>query len=162
MAVDYFGGGGYYPYGGQWGYGQTGSPMGFPGVQNQYSTWAQTQQPKATQDDIYFPTGTEATQWAAGIPGFQQQADILGSISNPQGFQSIMQPYINQMLSQLGRSGLPSSSYADRMIAETLGNVYTQNALNLASGWGKYMEQMGPWAGGYGEYPLAVSQLLQG
>ena len=165
MANDYSAG--YYPYGssdsGSAPFSYNQNPFGF-GLYNPYSMWGQTQnQAGATdQSSLYFPTGTEATQWAAGIPGFQQQANILGSMSSPEGFQSAMQPYINQMLTQLGRSGLPSSSYADRMIGETLGNVYSQQALNTAGGWGSYMDSMAPWASGYGQWPMAIAQLLQG
>jgi hypothetical protein len=160
MADDYSYG--YYPYGYQSNY----NPYGF-GTQNPYTAWGLSQNQMGTQagsdpGSIYFPTPTEATQWAAGIPGFQQQANILGGMSTPEGFQQTLQPYINQMMTSLGRSGLPSSSYADRMISDTLGNVYAQNALNLASGWNNYMGGLGEFAGGYAQYPMYVAGLLQG
>ena len=156
MAYDYSYG--YYPYG----YQSTYNPWGY-GSNTPYSAWGGTQPENyTTPGNLYFPTPTEATSWAAGIPGFQQQANILGGMSTQQGFQQTMQPYINQMLTSLGRSGLPSSSYADRMISDTLGNVYAQNALNLASGWGDYMSGLGDFAAGYAQYPLYVAGLLQG
>ena len=147
---------GYGPWG-SWGGNWGGNWRGVPST-----TQATTPTTATPQAPINFPTAGEATGWAQGLPGFQQYANILGGMSTPGGFQSVMQPYMNQMLTQLGRSGLPSSSYADRMIAETLGNVYAQQALNVAGGWGNYMGAMAPWAAGYAQYPLTVAGLLQG
>jgi hypothetical protein len=130
-----------------------------PAYQNYVSQYTV---PTTETNAINFPTAEEAAQWAYGQPGFQQQSNILSSMSTQQGFQQMLQPYINQMMTSLGRSGMPSSSYADRMIADTLGNAYAQNALNVASGWGNYMEQVSPWAAGYAQYPLNIAGLLQG
>lgn len=165
MAYDYSYG--YYPYGstGYNPYSTSTNPYGY-GTYNPYTAWSNVSNTVGTDttnpNAIYFPTATEATTWAAGTPGFQTQANILGNLSSAEGFQNYLNPYINEMLTSIGRSGLPSSSYADRMIANTLGDVYSQYATNVAGAWNDYNTNLGNWAAGYAQYPMSLASLLQG
>jgi hypothetical protein len=69
------------------------------------------------------------------MPQIQAQADLLSKMASESYMQSLLKPYISETLASIGRSGLPSSSYADRMIADTIANVYLRNMLNILGGY---------------------------
>lgn len=85
-------------------------------------------------NEFTFPTAQDMYDWTMGLPMFQQQTDLLKGFQSPDTFRAGVQPYIDQMMAQLGRSNLPSSSYADKMISGTLGSLWAQNQLNTLSG----------------------------
>jgi len=58
-----------------------------------------------------FPTPEQAFDWTRGLPMFQQQRDILSQFQSPETFWTGIQPHLSQAMGQIGRSGLPSSSW---------------------------------------------------
>jgi hypothetical protein len=116
-------------------------------------------QPTETQSDlepIQFPTAEESAAWSYGQPGFQQMSNLLNMASTPEGFMA--SPYMQQAIQAIGRSRIPSSSYADRTITDAV----MGQMLNTAGAWENYMNTVAPWAAGYAQYPLNVAGLLQG
>ena len=132
---------------------------------NWYSQpWANYQgsQPTDPTGGFTIPTTTEAYNWASMLPGMQAQQGMLGMMSSPQGFQQSIMPMMQDLMKGIGRTGLPSSSYSDRIISNTLGSLFYQNALNTASGWQNYMGSLAPYAAGYMQWPMQVMGQIGG
>jgi len=113
-------------------------------------------------DPFKIPTPGEAYGWASGLPGFQNQYNLLQTMMSPQSFQQQINPYMQNIMKGLGRSGMGSSSYADRIISNTLGSLWSQNLQNTLGGYQGYMSGMAPWAQGYQQSPFNVLNLMQG
>jgi hypothetical protein len=77
-----------------------------------------------------------------GLPWMQQQQNILGQLGNMSAFRSAVLPEVGGVMKALGRSGLPSSSYADRAITETMGSLYNKWLWNALTGWQNIGQQM--------------------
>ena len=86
--------------------------------------------PQTVHDTIY------------GLPYMQAQRDILGNMSNMSAFRSAVLPEVQGVMKTLGRSGLPSSSYADRAITDTMGSLYNKWMWNVLTGYQNIGAQM--------------------
>jgi hypothetical protein len=64
----------------------------------------------------------------------QQQA-LLQNMGTPESFIASTRPYIQDIMTSMGRRGLESSSLADRTVANTLGSLWAQNQLGLANAY---------------------------
>ncbi|MHA2064635.1 MAG: hypothetical protein ACXABY_09705 [Candidatus Thorarchaeota archaeon] len=83
-------------------------------------------------------------QGAAGLYGnmlnqaggsLGQAQGLLQNMGTEESFISSARPYIQDIMKSLGRSGLESSSLADRTVSNALGSLWAQNQLGLAQGW---------------------------
>jgi hypothetical protein len=73
--------------------------------------------------------------WGPAGEALRQQMGILQNMGTPESFISSTRPYIQDIMKGLGRSGLESSSLADRTVSNTLGDLWSRNQMNLAQGW---------------------------
>lgn len=89
-----------------------------------------------------YPTSQEAYNSVYGLPHMQAQAGILGQLGDMGAFRSAVLPEIQGVMRGLGRSGLPSSSYADRTITDTMGSLYNKWLWNALTGWQNFGAQM--------------------
>jgi hypothetical protein len=64
-----------------------------------------------------------------------QAQGLLQNMGTEESFISSARPYIQDIMKSLGRSGLESSSLADRTVSNALGSLWAQNQLGLAQGW---------------------------
>jgi hypothetical protein len=66
-------------------------------------------------------------------------------MSDWNAFRSAVLPEIQGVMKTLGRSGLPSSSFSDRALTESLASLYNKWQWNVLTGWqnlGAQMPQM--------------------
>ena len=100
-----------------------------------------------------YPDPSQVWGQLYGLPPIQRQTDILGQMATPQAFRSAVNPYIQSVMKGLGRSGIPSSSYADRTISGALGSLWQQWQQNLLGGWqnlwGGMPQMMASWYAPY-------------
>ena len=89
-----------------------------------------------------YPMPGEVADQVYGLPWMQQQQDRLGQMGSFDAYQSAMMPQIQDMMKGLGRSGLPSSSYADRGITNTLGGLWNNWQWNVLQGYQDIGRQM--------------------
>lgn len=108
---------------------------------------------------LNFPTAPEAFDWAYGLPDIMQQRGILEQMSSPETMYQAMSPMLNQAFGQIGRSGLPSSSFADRMIAGTVAPLWAQQQQNMLAGWQNLGRQLPSMMGAYWTPPLQMAQM---
>ncbi len=72
-----------------------------------------------------------------------QQRDILGQMQTPEMMRASMQPYLSSAYSNIGQAGIPSSSYADKLISSAVTQGWLSNTNNALSGWGNIGSQVG-------------------
>jgi hypothetical protein len=72
----------------------------------------------------------------------QSQYGLLGQLGNMNAFRSAVLPEVQGVMRGLGRSGLPSSSYADRTITDTMGSLYNKWLWNALTGYQNIGQQM--------------------
>jgi hypothetical protein len=70
------------------------------------------------------------------------QARILGNMESMPAFRSAVMPEIQGVMKTLGRSGIPSSSMADRAITDTMGSLYNKWMWNVLTGYQNMGVQM--------------------
>jgi hypothetical protein len=143
------------PWTGWTGLGGVSSPTGTGNISPFFSIAGpapsqKAKKPKTTKQETSFPpmtlpTGPEMFQNLMGLSPFQSQTNILSQMGSPTAFQAAVRPQIQSVMKAIGRSGLPSSSYADRLISNTLGDLWQRWQLNTLSGWQNVMRTMQPW-----------------
>lgn len=89
-----------------------------------------------------YPTPQEVYNTTYTLPHMQAQTNILGNMGNYDYFRNAIRPDMQGMMKALGRSGLPSSGYADRNIAETLGSLFNKWQWNTLTGYQNIGAQM--------------------
>ena len=89
-----------------------------------------------------YPTPQDVHNTVYGLPWMQQQQNILGQLGSMDAFRSAVLPEVSGVMKALGRSGLPSSSYADRAITDTMGSLYNKWLWNALTGWQNIGQQM--------------------
>jgi hypothetical protein len=71
-----------------------------------------------------------------------KQADILKNMSSMPAFRSAVLPEVQGVMKTIGRSGMPSSSWADRAITDTMGSLYNKWMWNVLTGYQNIGAQM--------------------
>jgi len=89
-----------------------------------------------------YPTPQEVYNTTYTLPHMQAQTNILGNMANYDYFRNAIRPDMQGVMRALGRSGLPSSGYADRNIADTLGSLYNKWQWNVLTGYQNIGAQM--------------------
>jgi hypothetical protein len=89
-----------------------------------------------------YPTPQEAHDAIYGLPYMANQARILGNMESMPAFRSAVMPEIRGVMKTLGRSGIPSSSMADRAITDTMGSLYNKWMWNVLTGYQNMGVQM--------------------
>lgn len=111
------------------------------------------------------PAWPTTTEEARKTPEMQQQWDILSTMAKPETFRQAIEPQIAELGKLVGRRGLPSSTWADRLYAETLGSLWARNLANVLGGYQAYA-RMVPKLAQMAYYPqiqhLAGLQALAG
>ena len=105
--------------------------------------------PTTNTAPLNIPTPQEAYNWATNLPYFQQMQGILGNMATPESFRQSIDPYLQQAYNAIGRSGIPSSSYADRVLGNLIGSQWAQNQNQQLTGWQNTANQMMPYFTGY-------------
>lgn len=91
------------------------------------------------------------------------QQNILGQMGDPGAFQSAVRPQVQQVMKELGRSGLASGSHADRTLGNTLGSLWNQWQWNTLQGYGNLGQSMpGMYAPAFNMYQDIPRQLTAG
>jgi hypothetical protein len=93
---------------------------------------------------------------AQGLVYAPQQEEMLKQMASQEFFRGSILPEMQTALRSLNRSGLPSASYADAALANTLGSLFNKNQWNTLQGYQNLGQQMQAFqnnlAGGYGKY----------
>jgi len=98
---------------------------------------------------------------AANQPNIQSQNALLTMMQQDPYLSGILQPYLNQAYSSIGQSGMPNSSYTDRMLAETIAPLYMANQQNVLGGYGNLTNQLAQLAATAQEpYQTALNYIL--
>lgn len=110
----------------------TGTATGVAGTNTQGNnrTWSN----RNTGGTLNIPTSEEMFSSIWNLPFVQPQLDLINLLGSEQGFQQALQPQIAQIMRSLRGNGMESSSYSDRLIANTLGSQWMQNQFNTLSG----------------------------
>lgn len=100
--------------------------------------------------DFNLPTAPEAFQdvWKS-FPMFQPQMDLLNNMGSSENFMRSVRPEMQEMFKSVGRSGMPSSSWADRNMTNTLGDLWLKNKFNVLSGYQNLGQSVLPWMNQY-------------
>ena len=107
---------------------------------------------------ITFPTAPEAYEWAYGLPDIEQQKQVLGTMGTQETMWQAMQPFLQKAYAQIGRSGLPSSSYADRLLTGIVAPLWAQQQQNVLAGWQNLGRQLPGMMGAYWTPPQMMMQ----
>jgi len=70
-----------------------------------------------------------------------QQRNILANLQTPEMMKAAMSPYLNQAYENIGNSGAPSSSYADKLITSGVTQGWLDNTNKTLSGYGNLTGQ---------------------
>jgi hypothetical protein len=89
-----------------------------------------------------YPTSQEVYNTVYGLPHMTKQADILKNMSSMPAFRSAVLPEVQGVMKTIGRSGMPSSSWADRAITDTMGSLYNKWMWNVLTGYQNIGAQM--------------------
>jgi len=73
----------------------------------------------------------------------EQQRGILNQMQTPEMMRASMEPYLSQAYNNIGQAGIPSSSYADKLISNAVTQGWLSNSNNALSGWGNIGNQVG-------------------
>lgn len=112
----------------------------FGQIQKEYPPMQMLQEYLGGQGDIQSQLQNELTGTGGSVA---QQRDILGTMGTPEMMRASMSPYLNEAYNNIGQAGIPSSSYADKLISSAVTQGWLNNSNNLLSGWGNTGTQIG-------------------
>ncbi len=79
---------------------------------------------------------------AASQPNIVAQNKLLEMMQTDPYLSGLLQPYLNEAYSAIGKSGMPTSSYTDQMLAQTIAPLYLANQNNVLGGYGALSPQL--------------------
>jgi len=98
---------------------------------------------------------------AASQPNIMAQNSLLAMMQQDPYLSGLLQPYLNQAYSAIGRSGMPTSSYTDQMLANIIAPMYLANQQNVLGGYGNLTNQLAQLAATAQEpYQTALNYIL--
>lgn len=92
--------------------------------------------------EFTYPTPAETYSTVSNLPYMTAQTNLLNQMGSYPAWHSAVYPQVTSALKTLGRSGYPSSSYADRIMANTMSSLWNNWQWNVAQGWQDIGRQM--------------------